>query len=60
MTNGVYCAQLKDLRAHTCAKNSDQVLKENHVPANVVKLHSFYFSMLKSSTLIEKDMKRDS
>lgn len=38
---------------------SDQVLKENHVSASVVKLHPFYFSVLKSSTLIEKDPKRD-
>lgn len=55
MTNGVYCAQLKDLGAHSCAKDSDQALKENHDAANVVKLHSFSFSMLKSGTLIEKE-----
>lgn len=55
MTNGVYCAQLKDLGAHSCAKDSDQALKESHDAANVVKLHSFSFSMLKSGTLIEKE-----
>lgn len=27
MTNGVYCAQLKDLRADICAKDSNQVLR---------------------------------
>lgn len=59
MTNGVYCAQLKDLRADICAKDSNQVLKENRAAANVVKLHPFYFSMLKPSTVIEKETKRD-
>lgn len=59
MTNGVYCAQLKDLRADICAKDSNQVLKENRVAANVMKLHSFYLSMLKSSTVIEKETKQD-